>query len=155
TPAIQDALGPLQALEIAAARQYEEELRESDCQEIVREEIQKDIRAKIRKAIKDGNEQGAAALADEIITESASAQTRRRYVVNDCTIEKLGEILQENPNGVVIYRDEITGWLRSLHKEGQECARSFYLEAWNGTGHYTYDRIGRGTVDIEAAIVSV
>ena len=47
------------------------------------------------------------------------------------------------------------GLLRSLDKEGQEGARSFYLEAWNGTGRYTYDRIGRGTIDIEAAIVSV
>ena len=42
-----------------------------------------------------------------------------------------------------------------MEKSGQEQARSFYLEAWNGTGRFTYDRIGRGTIDIEATIVSL
>lgn len=29
------------------------------------------------------------------------------------------------------------------------------MEAWNGTGRFTYDRIGRGTVDIEACCISI
>ena len=33
--------------------------------------------------------------------------------------------------------------------------RAFYCEAWNGTGAYTYDRIGRGTLHIRAACLSV
>jgi len=76
-------------------------------------------------------------------------------MVNDSTVEKLGEILNENLNGVLIYRDELIGLLKSLDKEGQEGARAFYLEAWDGRGRFTYDRIGRGTIDIEAAIFSV
>jgi hypothetical protein len=76
-------------------------------------------------------------------------------VTNDCTVEKLGELLNENPNGLLAFRDELTGFLRSLDKDGQEGARAFYLEAWNGTGRFTYDRIGRGTIDIEAACVSI
>jgi putative DNA primase/helicase len=47
------------------------------------------------------------------------------------------------------------GWLRGLDKEGSETDRAFYLEAWNGTGSFTCDRIGRGTIEIEAASVSV
>jgi len=42
-----------------------------------------------------------------------------------------------------------------LDKEGREGARAFFLEAWNGCDRFTYDRIGRGTVEIEAACVSV
>lgn len=45
--------------------------------------------------------------------------------------------------------------LEGLDKDGHEAARGFYLEAWNGTGRYTYDRIGRGTIDIDAAVVSM
>ena len=33
--------------------------------------------------------------------------------------------------------------------------RAVLCEAWNGTGAYTYDRIGRGTLHIRAACVSV
>ncbi len=34
-------------------------------------------------------------------------------------------------------------------------ARAFFLEAWNGDGRFTYDRIGRGTVEIEATCLSL
>ena len=64
-------------------------------------------------------------------------------------------LLNENPNGLLLYRDELVGMLKSLDKDGQEGARSFLLESWNGNGRYTFDRIGRGTLDIEAAIVSI
>ena len=34
-------------------------------------------------------------------------------------------------------------------------ARGFYLSAWSGKTAYTYDRIGRGSLFIEAACLSV
>jgi hypothetical protein len=76
-------------------------------------------------------------------------------MTNDATVEKLGELLRDNPNGILHYRDEIIGWLSKMDQEGHEGDRAFYLEAWNGTGRFTYDRIGRGTIDIEAACVSI
>ena len=36
--------------------------------------------------------------------------------VNDPTVEKLGEILNQNPNGVTLCRDELYAFLRSLDK---------------------------------------
>jgi putative DNA primase/helicase len=79
----------------------------------------------------------------------------RRYVVNDATVEKLGEILAENPNGVLTFRDELTGFLKSLDREGHENDRGFYLEGWAGTGGYVYDRIGRGTLHIPYVCISL
>jgi len=49
---------------------------------------------------------------------------------------------------MLVLRDELSGWLRALDKPGREGDREFYLEAWNGTGSYTVDRIGRGTIHI-------
>ncbi|MFH0980921.1 MAG: DUF3987 domain-containing protein, partial [Planctomycetota bacterium] len=63
--------------------------------------------------------------------------------------------LNQNPNGLTVYRDELIGLLKSLEKEGHECDRAFYLEAWDGRGRYTYDRIGRGTIDIECVTLSI
>ena len=40
-------------------------------------------------------------------------------------------------------------------RPGHENDRAFYCEAWNGTSAYTYDRIGRGTLHIRAACLSV
>jgi Protein of unknown function (DUF3987) len=42
-----------------------------------------------------------------------------------------------------------------MDRRGHENDRAFYCEAWNGTGAYTYDRIGRGTLHIRAACLSV
>jgi len=42
-----------------------------------------------------------------------------------------------------------------MDRPGHENDRAFYCEAWNGTSAYTYDRIGRGTVHIRAACLSV
>jgi putative DNA primase/helicase len=66
-------------------------------------------------------------------------------MVNDATVEKLGEILRDNPRGVLVFRDELAGFLRSMEREGREADRAFYLEAWQGDGRFSYDRIGRGT----------
>ena len=69
----------------------------------------------------------------------------RRYMVNDTTVEKLGEILETNTWGILSYRDEILGLLKGMDRQGQEGARSFYLQAYDGNQAYTSDRIIRGT----------
>lgn len=154
TPAMQEPLKPLKRFEIEAKAVYEKELETYEAERMVAEQRRHNAKQGIRKALAKHTDE-ALAIAQSVVEEEADQPIRRRYLVNDPTVEKLGEILNENPNGVLLYRDELIGLLRSLEKEGQEGARAFYLEAWDGKGRYTYDRIGRGTVDIEAAIVSV
>jgi putative DNA primase/helicase len=71
--------------------------------------------------------------------------TPTRYIVNDATMEALHKVLQQNPPGVLLYRDELSGWLRGLERSGREGERAFWLETWSGDGSYTADRILRGT----------
>src|SRR6266852_3197605 len=73
----------------------------------------------------------------------------------DTTVEKLGELLNHHPNGLLLFRDELSGWLHTMDRPGHENDRAFYCEAWNGTSGYSYDRIGRGTLHIRAACLSV
>ena len=72
----------------------------------------------------------------------------RRFNVNDATVEKLCELLAENPWGFLCYRDELYGLLTSLDRQGQEGSRAFYLQAYDGNQGYTQDRIGRGTTNV-------
>jgi Protein of unknown function (DUF3987) len=74
----------------------------------------------------------------------------RRYRTEDTTTEKLADLLNENPNGLLVFRDELVGFLRSLDKYGREGDRQFYLEAWNGDQSFSVDRIGRGSLRVEA-----
>ncbi len=88
----------------------------------------------------------------DLVTLEVSA---KRFVTQDATTEKLGELLRDNPRGLLLSRDELAGWLHGFERTGREGDREFYLEAWNGDGSYTVDRIARGTVHIEALCLSL
>lgn len=79
----------------------------------------------------------------------------RRFTVNDATVEKLGELMQQNPWGILSYRDELYGLLTSMDKPGQEGSRAFMLQSYDGNQGYTFDRIGRGTVNISRVCLSL
>jgi putative DNA primase/helicase len=155
TPALQESIKPIKRLEIKAKEDHEAAVIAFNKLRLVGEQQEKIQKEKIKKAIKDGAQADAKAMAEKLVGEDVPKPVRRRYMTNDCTTEKLGEILNENENGVLVVRDELVGFFRSHEKDGRECDRAFYLECWNGDGRFTYDRIGRGTIDIKAAIVSI
>lgn len=154
SPAMTEALRPLHKLEAEARESFERAAQEHQADVLLAEAASKAAKKQIEAATKKGDTDAARMHALAAI-EEPDAPARKRYTTQDPTVEKLGELLRDNPRGVLVARDELVGWLRGLDKEGHESARAFYLEAWSGTGRYTYDRIGRGTIEIEAATVSL
>jgi len=86
---------------------------------------------------------------------STKPPTQKRLILQDATFEKLHEILAENPAGVLVLRDELTGWLSELDRQGREGERAFYLTAWNGDSGHSIDRIGRGSIYVPHVCVSL
>jgi hypothetical protein len=153
TPAIQEPLRPLWQLEYDADLSYQDLVEQWKVQQVLAKEQEKVSSQKIRETLKKGLD--ATSIAETLVASEDHPPSRRRYMVNDSTVENLGELLNENPNGLLVFRDELTGFLRQLDRDGHESDRAFYLEAWNGYGRFKYDRISRGTIDIEAACVSI
>ncbi len=81
--------------------------------------------------------------------------TLRRLITTDATFESLHHVLSENPAGLFVIRDELTGWLAGLERQGREQERAFFLECWNGDAAFTIDRIGRGSVHVPHACISL
>jgi putative DNA primase/helicase len=79
----------------------------------------------------------------------------RRLTVNDATGEKLHEIMAATPSGILVIRDELTGWLAQLEKPGREGERAFALSAWNGDTGHTVDRISRGSIHVPHCCMSL
>ncbi len=114
------------------------------------------IKERIRKAARDDNEATVRNLVARLKeTEAPDEPKPKRYKTEDPTTEKLAELLIDNPRGLLVYRDELSAWLRSLDKQGREADRAFYLESWNGTGSFEIDRIGRGSLLVPALCVSI
>src|ERR1700737_3806651 len=70
------------------------------------------IEGRIKEAAKKPGKGDPASIAKELRThgeQAPDAPTLRRYKTNDSTVEKLGELLRENPAGLLVLRDELVG----------------------------------------------
>ena len=152
SPAMSQALAQMDRLEARAAEDFNAQAAQHQA-EAMAAKLRAEATMKVARAAlkKDGGADVAALLS---AANEGEAPTRRRYVVNDLTYEKLGEILAANPDGVLSVRDEMRGLFLSLAREESAPARAFYLQAWSG-GSYTFDRIGRGTVTVDDARLSI
>jgi putative DNA primase/helicase len=145
SPAMSEALRPLNRLQANEIErwQLEHEAWALDGKVMA---MQDDANEKKAKGLAAKDPAAARALLER--GNTPSEPTARRFIVNDATVEKLGELMKQNEWGTLSYRDELYGLLTSLDKQGQEGARAFMLQSYDGNQGYTFDRIGRGTVHI-------
>ena len=155
SPAIAEAMKPIDRLETEARDEYNNALRAYEVDKMVMDAKREKLRHDIKKLVQENEEYSAETLKNQLAGEQAAEPTRRRYFTADGTPEKIVDLLNQNPRGIMIKRDELIGWLTSLDRDGREGARALFLEGWNGTGRYSYDTISRGTVDVEALTLSV
>jgi putative DNA primase/helicase len=158
TPALKESIRPLRRLEAEAREIHAKTLKkfmidlglaQAQCN-AAKKELETAAKKKQPPADLEALARNAASI------QNPEEPTPRRYTTSDATVEALGELLASNPNGIGVVRDELTGWLRSLEKQDQGQAKSFYLEAWEGTGaSFQYDRIGRGHILIPNCVVTV
>lgn len=155
SPAMQSALGPIYALQDEMREEWKAALEAADIDDVLSGIDAKEAKKKAAKALKEGDRDAARAILAEVATGEEDEPPCPRIVVNDATVEKLGELLNENPRGLLLIRDELPGFLARMESEEYASERAFYLEAFNGSGRFTYDRIGRGTVHIANCTLSI
>jgi hypothetical protein len=79
-----------------------------------------------------------------------------RYESNDATVEQLAILLERDyPRGILLFVQELQGWFNTFNRAGRENDRQFYLAAWSGKTPHTVDRVGRPSVELEAAVVAL
>ncbi|EJF86354.1 DUF3987 domain-containing protein [Candidatus Bartonella washoeensis] len=120
--------------------------------------IKKEGNKKAAKAFKNDDYDATRVFLAELIEneeESNQNDTKQRLIVNDATVEKLGELLKENPRGLLLVRDELSGFLANLERKAYQTDRGFYLQSFNGDQPYTHDRIGRGKIHVENTTLSM
>jgi phage tail protein X len=172
TPAMTEALKPLHRLEAEAAKAHHAAIHEYDVslakfnlvkaakQSALKEALKKQLGkqvidinnvAKIKEQLRETEAE------DNFIDLSSEPKEPEltRYCTNDSSYEKLGELLAANPAGLLVERDELVSLLKHLDSEEQCVARGFYMSGWGGQTPYTFDRISRGQVHIDAVCVAV
>ena len=160
SPAIGEALKPLDRLIARSIESHQANLEAFETEKTVFEATKDAIESRIKSTArsKDNKLGQLENLAMELQSHRKNAPvipTLQRYKTNDTTIEKLGELLRDNPAGMLVMRDELVGLIASWDREGRESDRAFYLEAWNGSASFDTDRIGRGSILIPNLCVSI
>jgi hypothetical protein len=159
TPALSKALKPLDPLEKKAQEKYEQELVEYFKNLEAYKHTKDMLIGRLKKKHKS-NDGSSVDLLNETQQTLQSIQEPekpicRRFKINDSTIEKTGELLSQNPRGLLYFRDELIGFLVTLDKENHVADRAFFLETWGGDSPYTSDRISRGRTHCNNMCLSI
>ena len=150
SPTIDAATAPLRRVEALWRTEYESELAEAKAGKELAELRGRAWEQQYIAASKKKNAE-LPIRPDDSVPEPH----QKRLITSDATFESLHQILADNPAGVACWRDELTGWLASMERQGRESERAFFLEGWSGHSGFTIDRIGRGSVHVEHCCVSV
>jgi len=151
SPAIQQGMKPFDALIAEASKGYAAAMIGFETESEIYKGKRKAWQDSIQKAAKDGKPTDGLSPPDKPV-----APIERRLRTNTVTVECLINLLNKNPDGLMIFRDELTGWLRNLDKPGREGDRQFYLEAWNGNGSgFDYDTFTHGHLHCDSLCLSI
>ena len=146
TPAIEDAFRPLRRLEAEAKKQHEANESSHEAEQAAFDSQRKALKREMDKRATKG--QDMEELKEHFANlKPLTAPKRKRFVTNDATIEKAHELMAQNPRGITIFRDELVSLFVTWDRDDRKDDRYFHLQGWNGYGGYTFDRIGRGTID--------
>lgn len=150
SPAIDAALQPLQAAERPLREAAEVEAKAW----AEKAELAKLTEATWKEVAKSAIKEGKTPPDRPKEADAGPAPHVPRLVVNDGTIERLGDILARQPRGTLQMRDELAGWLEAMNRYSGGGDRQFWLEAFGGRG-FTVERMSREPLTIDRLTVGV
>jgi Protein of unknown function (DUF3987) len=124
-----------------------EQLRKKDEEKRKRDHETKKLAAKAardnwEKKVKEATEAGVPPPDMPETAVDPGKYVPIRLIVNDGTIERLAELLQARPQGIVLVRDELAALFMNMSRYSGGQDDEFWLESWNGEPH-TVERMGR------------
>jgi hypothetical protein len=144
SPALDLATKPIRRVQDAAFRQHAQDMEQYNQEKAIFE-------ADLAQWKKSGRKNG------EPPPEAPAEPIASRYTTTDCTIEALAVLLQEQPRGLLVARDELSGWINSF--DAYKSCRGADVAHWlsmHRAGSLTVDRkIGRRVIHVPRAAVCI
>jgi hypothetical protein len=144
SPAHDLAMKPIHRVQNAALKQYGDEMENYNRDKALYE-------ADLADWKKTGRKKGAP--PPDPPTEPVAV----RYMVSDCTVEALAVLLEQRPRGLLVARDELSGWVNSF--DAYKSCRGADVAHWlsmHRAGPLTVDRkSGQRTIHVPRASVCI
>jgi hypothetical protein len=150
SPAMDAAFTLVHHAEEALAAGYDDTRRDHETKIQVAKATREDWEAKVKTAIKEGKPPPPMPLQAEV----EELPPRPRIRIADATVEAKAKLASALPRGLLLVRDELSGWLGSFDKYGGGGAdRAFALEMYGGRA-YVVDRV-KNPLPIRIAHLSI
>ncbi len=138
SPALDAVLDPVKQIDTILNTAYLEDRRKWDAGNEIAQMVLADWKARSRAAISEGGEPSAK--PKEAV--AGAPPIRGRIRITDTTTEKAAELVCDGWRGLLLSRDELSGWLASMDRYNGGGDRPFWLEAFGGRS-YAVDRKNR------------
>ena len=149
SPALKEAILPLVAIDSALFEEYEVLRKQYEA-----DKTKYDMEMKAFKDAASGKSKYSK-VAEDIKPEKPDEPLCKRFVANDTTVEAMAKLFAENPDGLLLFQDELTTLLSKWSTAEHASDRPFYLQSWSGNGTETIDRIGRGQLRVKNMCLSI
>lgn len=127
TPALRPSMALVRETEKLMNEDYADRLREYETQLAFASACEDQWKA----SVKDAAEKGTPPPDKPEGAVRPEAPALRRVLVGDTTPEALTTVLANNPKGVLLFNDELTGFFKNLTRYSGD-ARALYVSAFNG-----------------------
>lgn len=151
SPAMREGLRQLKHLQTEADAIHAKEMEEYEAQ-LEAFKLRKDAKKKAVTKVLAKDADAAIDLGD---MEPPAMPVARVYWTSNVNEASLGVLLQQNPNGLLIERDELSSLLVSLENEANADLRGMLLSGWSAKEGYRFDRIMRGTTTLPSFALSI
>lgn len=136
SPALDAVLDPIREIERGLAETYKTRRKDWEAADEIAALSLAQWKSNAKAAIADGNE----APAKPFNADAGAPPIRERITISDVTTEKVATLLAASWRGLLLFRDELSGWLGSMDRySGGGGDRPFWLEAYGGRS-YPVDR---------------
>lgn len=151
SPAMRAAMRPFKTLQVTADERHAKE-RESYEAQLEIFKLRKDAKKKSAAKALTKDADASIDLGDRAPPNMPIPRTYWTSNVNEAS---LGVLLEQNPNGLLIERDELSSLMVSLENEQNADLRGMMLSGHSGNEGYRFDRIMRGTTALPKFAISV
>lgn len=135
SPALDAVLDPVKQLERALSEEYSAARGEWNAADELAALSRIEWKAKAKKAIAQGEEPPAKPED----ADAGAPPIRERISISDATTEKVAELVAASWRGLLMQRDELSGWLGGMDRYNAGGDRPFWLEAYGGRS-FSVDR---------------
>jgi hypothetical protein len=151
-------VGPLEKLQRSYRNQNNQMLLDHENKTGIHSRKRKGLLGKLERAEKNGeSEQVIKQIEEEIesLVEPGQPQSQT-LVITSSSREKLISILSRgNERGILMKRDELSGWFADMDRKNSEGLREFFIEAMTVGYDYDNNTLGRGTDFVGTLALSV